>query len=570
MKSWDYKWQVVSSVIFGTFMVIMDATVVNVALPTLRTAFSTSGGGSIGQVQWVISGFVLAIGIVTPMAGLLADRFGIKRVYLLSLLGFTLASALCGFAPNLFLLIIFRILQGLAGGSALPLGTALLFSAFPPEERGLAFGVFGIPLVAAPALGPVIGGALVEYVNWRFIFFVNVPIGLLGVSIGWWLLRESKREGHVPIDYVGAILAFIAFGGILYGLSTGAPQGDSSTVAGSNAAGATGNWGTWQVILSLSVGVVALMIFVIWELHKRDEALLDVRLFRRPTFTIANVIGWICVIGFFGAEFLLPLYLQILRGLSPLQTGLLLLPLAIASGILSPFVGRLQDKIGPRLLVTLGFGLLIINTWQFSLLSLTESYVYIAFLLVLRGVALALVLQPTLLAALSGIGPRALPRASSLVNASRSIFQSLGVAMLATILASTTANQLSAFQPPKPTTFPPPADYPQIVQQAAAEAFQHAFLKGLGNAYFLTFLVAAAAFIIALFLPGWPFHKRQPSQALEAQSDEQGEPVYEGTSEHMGGSDVSASLSQSERMGSTGSAGRERPTTPGQAAGAGF
>ncbi|MFI5277520.1 MAG: MFS transporter, partial [Ktedonobacterales bacterium] len=126
MKRWPYKWQVVASVIFGTFMVIMDATIVNVALPTLRTVFSGSAGG-IGQVQWVISGFVLAIGIVTPMAGLLADRFGIKRIYLLSLLGFTLASALCGLAPNLFLLIVFRIVQGLAGGSALPLGTALLF-----------------------------------------------------------------------------------------------------------------------------------------------------------------------------------------------------------------------------------------------------------------------------------------------------------------------------------------------------------------------------------------------------------------------------------------------------------
>jgi DHA2 family multidrug resistance protein len=513
MKHWAYKWQVVASVIFGTFMVIMDATVVNVALPTLRTVFAGSGGADIGQVQWVISGFVLAIGIVTPMAGLLADRFGIKRVYLLSLLGFTLASALCGLAPNLFFLILFRIIQGLAGGSALPLGTALLFSAFPPEERGLAFGVFGIPLVVAPALGPVLGGALVEYANWRFIFFINVPIGLLGVSIGWWLLRESKREGHVPIDYLGGVLALLGFGGLLYGLSNGAPEstGGSGSGAATIATSTTGGWGSWQVILSLSVGGVCLILFGIWEFFKKDEALLDVRLFKSPTFTIANIIGWISVIGLFGAEFLLPLYLQVLRGLTPLQTGLLLLPLAISSGILSPFIGRLQDKIGPRLLVVAGFGLLIINTWQFSLLSLTESYAYIAFLLVLRGVALALVLQPTLLAALSGIGPRALPRASSLVNASRSIFQALGVALLATILVSTTTDQLKTFQSPKPSSFPPPPDYPQIVQQAGAEAFRHAFLQGLSNAYFLTFAVAAAAFVVALFLPGWPLRWKPPS-----------------------------------------------------------
>jgi DHA2 family multidrug resistance protein len=518
VKQWPYKWQVVASVIFGTFMVIMDATVVNVALPTLRTFFGGSSQASIDQVQWVISGFTLAIGIVTPMAGLLADRFGIKRVYLLSLLGFTIASALCGLAPNLPLLIFFRILQGLAGGSALPLGTALLFSAFPQEERGLAFGVFGIPLVAAPALGPVIGGALVEYVDWRYIFFVNVPIGLLGVSIGWWLLRDNKREGHVPIDYIGVLLAIIAFGGILYGLSNGAP--DSNAGSGATAITTSGGWGSWQVITSLSVGGVFLIAFIFWELFKKEEALLDIRLFKRPTFVIANVIGWISVTAFFGAEFLLPLYLQVLRNLSPLQTGLLLLPLALSSGVLSPFVGRIQDKIGPRVLVALGFGLLIINTWQLSLLTLDESYGYIAFLLVLRGVALGLVLQPTLLAGLSGIPPRALPRASSLVNSSRSIFQSLGVAILATILTITTTNQLSGFQPPQPTSTPPPPDYQQTVQQALTNAFHHAFLSGLSNAYFLTFVVAAAASVIALFLPGWPFGwKKAAAAAAQAEGE---------------------------------------------------
>ena len=516
MKRWPYKWQVVASVIFGTFMVIMDATVVNVALPTLRTAFAGSGGADIGQVQWVISGFVLAIGIVTPMAGLLADRFGIKRVYLLSLFGFTAASALCGFAPNLTLLIAFRIVQGLAGGSALPLGTALLFNAFPQEERGLAFGVFGIPLVVAPAVGPVLGGALVEYANWRDIFFVNVPIGLLGVLVGLYLLRESKAEGRVSIDYVGAFLAIVAFGGILYGLSNGAPSSTNQTP------GASSNWTTWPVLLSLAIGGAALVVFVIWELIQKDDALLDMRLFKRPTFVIANIIGWISVVAFFGAEFLLPLYLQILRGLTPLQTGLLLLPLAISSGILSPFIGGLQDRIGPRLLVAFGFGLLIVNTWQFSLLSLNESYVYIGLLLALRGVALAFVLQPTLLAALNGIAPRALPRASSLVNASRSIFQSLGVALLATILATVTSSQLSGFQPPKPTTFPPPPNYPQVVQQAINDAFHHAFLQGLSNAYFLTFGVAAAAFVVALLLPGWPFGwKRHKIESASSEAREE-------------------------------------------------
>ncbi len=528
MKRWPYKWQVVASVIFGTFMVMMDATVVNVALPTLRTVFANGQqGADIDQVQWIISGFVLALGVVTPLAGFLADRFGIKRVYLLSLLGFTIASALCGFAPNLPLLIGFRILQGLAGGSALPLGTALLFSAFPQQERGLAFGVFGIPLVMAPALGPVIGGALVEYANWRYIFFVNVPIGLFGVSLGWYLLRESKREGHVPIDVPGALLAILGFGSILYGFSNAAPSGEEGGAGQPTTASAAGNWTSPEVLIALGLGVFFLIIFALFQIRKGEDALLDLRLFKRPTFVAANLIGWISTIAFFGAEFLLPLYLQVLRGLTPLQTGLLLLPLAISSGLLSPFIGRLQDKIGPRVLVVSGFGLLVLNTWQLSSLTLDTSYGYLVFLLILRGVALGLALQPTLLAALSGIGPRALPRASSLVNSSRLIFQSLGVALLATILQTTTVNQLSGFQPPKPASFPPPPDYPQIVQQAAVNAFQHAFLQGVNHAYLLTFLVAAAASIIALFLPGWPL-RWQHGESAPVPAAGQGDPATQG------------------------------------------
>lgn len=491
MKKWDYKWQVVASVIFGTFMVILDATVVNVALTKLRDVFSAD----VAQIQWVISGFVLAVGVVTPLSGFLADRFGIKKIYLLSLLGFTIASLLCGLAPSLPFLIAFRILQGLGGGSVIPLGTAMLFGAFPPQERGLAFGIFGIPLVVAPALGPVLGGAFVEYLDWRLIFFINVPIGLLGIFVGSRLLREQKREGHVPLDFAGAFCAVVGFGALLYGFSNAAPSTDNTP---GKAATTTGGWNSPDVLISLGVGAFFLIIFAILQLRNKDEALVDLRLFKKPVFTIANIIGWITVIGFFGAEFLLPLYLQILRGLTPFQTGLLLLPLALSSGVLIPFVGKFQDKLGPRPLVTFGFLLLIVNTWQLSDLKTDTSLWYIGFLLVLRGVALACVIQPTQLAALSTVEPRGLPRASSLVNASRSIFQSLGVALLATVLQDTVSNNLANFHPTSATN----------AAQQSQQAFSGAFLGGLSNAYLLTFWVAAAAAIIALFLPGWPFQKK--------------------------------------------------------------
>jgi DHA2 family multidrug resistance protein len=312
---------------------------------------------------------------------------------------------------------------------------------------------------------------------------VNIPIGLAGILIGSQLLREQKREGQVPLDWVGALCSVVGFGAVLYGFSNASSKG----------------WSSFEVLFSLGVGIVFLLAFAFLQLRQKDEGLVDLRLFRKRTFIIANILGWITVVGFFGAEFLLPLYLQTLRGLSPLETGLLLLPLALSSGFLIPFVGKLQDKLGPRLLVTFGFLLLIVNTWQLSDLKLDTEYWYIILLLILRGVALAFVIQATQLAALSVVEPRGLPRASALVNASRSIFQSLGVALLATILQTTTSDTM--------TNFHPTALGPQAGTQAK-QAFANAFLGGLTNAYLLTFWIAAAAAVVALFLPGWPFSKK--------------------------------------------------------------
>lgn len=483
MKKWQYKWQVVASVVFGAFMIIMDATVVNVALKTLQSSFNTSISG----VQWVISGYALALGVVTPMSGFLGDKYGLKRVFLWSLGLFVFGSALCALAPTIEFLIAFRVIQGLGGGAAIPLATAMLFSAFPPQERGMALGIFGIPLVVAPALGPVLGGYFVEYLDWRLIFLINLPIGGLGIWLGSQLLREQKGQGKQRFDVVGIISSFIGFGALLYGLSAGSEDG----------------WGATNVVISLAVGVVFLLVFAVTEL-RRNDGLVDLRLFKNPIFTMSNVVGWVTTVAFFGAEFLLPLYLQVLRGLTALETGLLLLPLALISGVLIPFTGRLYDRIGARPLVALGFILLTFNTWQLSQIKLDTSIWYLGFLLVLRGAALACVIQPVQAAALSEVAPPKLPRASSLVNASRQVFQALGVAVLATILQNSLN---SAGSRPTAAGGPPSPE--------AIAAFQNTYLRGLENAYLATFWIAVVAVVLALLLPGWPFQKKaaQPAGA---------------------------------------------------------
>ncbi|MBE3567155.1 MAG: DHA2 family efflux MFS transporter permease subunit [Thermogemmatispora sp.] len=496
----NYRWKVLFSVVFGTFMVILDATAVNVALPTLQHVFKVP----VDQVDGVLTAYVLALGIITPLAGYLAERFGIKRMYLISLFLFVLGSVLCAFAPSLPWLVVFRALQGLGGGMLGPLGISLLFGAFPEKQRGLAFGLYGIPLVVAPASGPVLGGYFVEYLDWRYIFFINIPVGLAGLLLGFFWLRESRRGTAARLDLPGILLSVISFGTLLYAIQRGSSEG----------------WTSARILTLLSIGLLTFAVFVVVELFRRDP-LLDLRLFTRRTFTVASVIGWVSTIALFGAEFLLPIYLQSLRERTPLQAGLLVLPLAISSGIVTPLAGALYNRIGPRWLIFVGSLLLAVNTWGFAHLTLDASYTEIMALAAIRGVALGLTLQTTLTVALTGLKPAQLPRASSLLNATRNVFQSFGIAMLGTIVT----HQLTAYQDAARNDLHNAATalgqrFLQLVQvlqmrglpaaaaqkaaagQLLGSLVPQQFMQSINDAYIVTFWLALAVAVLALTLPG--------------------------------------------------------------------
>jgi len=510
-----YKWKVLISVIFGIFMIILDTTVVNVAFQTIRREYNTSLSNS----QWVISVYVLALGIATPMSGFLADRFGIKRMYVGGLAAFVIGSLLCGLAPtissSIWLLVAARALQGFSGGIAQPLGSAQLYRTFPPKEQGIALGYFGIALVVAPALGPILGGWLVDQGMWRWIFFINIPIGIVGVTLASRFLREYLPERKPTLDPLGLATAVVGFGSVLYAASIASDQG----------------WASAPVLTWFAVGGVALLAFALIELFVAKDPLLNLRLFGNPTFLTASLIGYVTVLGLFGAEFLMPVYLQALRGRSALQTGFTLLPLALTSGVITPLAGRLYDKIGPRMLVVTGFTLLALNTWQLSQIQGDTPIGWLLFLFALRGAALGLTVQTTFATALGSVPRSALARGSSLINGTRFVVQSIAVALLATVLASALspaikglqsqfqeqagpAAQAGAAQPfglcetpgvPADQNVPagvPAAARPQVrpvIEQACAE-----YLSGFESAYLLTFYVALVAIVIGLFMPGWP------------------------------------------------------------------
>jgi EmrB/QacA subfamily drug resistance transporter len=513
----ERKWKVLISVMFGIFMIILDSTIVNIAFPTLRREFNTT----LSQAQWVISIYVLSLGVTTPVSGFLADRFGIKRMYLLGLVIFAASSFLCGLAPSLGWLILARALQGFGGGISQPLGPAQLYRAFPPEEQGTALGIFGIALVFAPALGPILGGWLVDQRIWRVIFFINVPIGILGVILGSRFLLDYQADRKPSFDPLGLITAVIGFGSVLY----------AASIAG------TAGWTSPETITFFAVGVIALAAHAFIELRVAKDPMTQLRLFKKPVFLNASLVGYVATVALFGAEFLMPLYLQSYRGLTALETGFVLLAVAVTSGIATPLAGRIYDKIGPRMNLVVGFAILCINTWQLSKIEATTPTSYIVFLLALRGLAVGLTLQTSFVAALSSVPLNDLPRGSSLLNSTRFVIQAVAVAAMATIFSASISPQVRAqqdqFQSAEGTStarfgicetpgvkaennLPPGAGsrldaLPASAVDAARQKILSTLdmvcqqsMNGFENAYRWTFFFSIGALIIGSFLPGWP------------------------------------------------------------------
>ena len=513
----DSKWKVLISVMFGIFMIILDSTIVNVAFPTLRREY----GASLSDAQWVLSIYVLALGVTTPVSGFLADRFGIKRVYLLGLAIFTFGSFLCGLAPSMGTLIAARALQGFGGGLAQPLGPAQLYRAFPPKEQGTALGIFGVALVVAPALGPILGGWLVDVELWRAIFFVNVPIGILGVILGSRFLPNHRTDHHPRFDPFGLVTAVVGFGALLYAATSAETFG----------------WTGSATLAAFAIGMIVLVIHVIVELYLVKEPMLNLRLFTNPVFLNASLVGYVAAVALFGAEFLMPVYLQAFRGRTALETGFILLGVAATSAIATPLAGRLFDKIGPRMIVTTGFVILCINTWQLAQIRGDTAISYIVFLLALRGLAVGLTLQTTFTTSLSSIPLNMLPRGSSLLNSTRFVVQAISVAALATVLTSTLSADVKAQQDQaqetltvsttrfgicetpgvKPEDNLPPGAAASLTALSAstAQAAKTKILSGLQRAcdesmrgfeatYLITFYASLGALLLGLFLPGWP------------------------------------------------------------------
>lgn len=410
----QYKHVVAVAFVLGLFMDILDTTIVNVALPQLGRDFDAPTN----TIEWVVTGYLLSLALWIPASGWLGDRFGTKRIFVFALVMFTAASALCGAAWNIESLVAFRILQGVGGGMLTPVGTTMLYKAYPPIERPKASSILSMVTVLAPAIGPVLGGFLVEKADWRWIFLVNVPIGVAGVVFSLVYLREERHHAPGAFDLPGFVLAGAGLALVLYGLAEGPAKG----------------WGSAVVVGALVAGVAAGVALVLVELRAR-EPMLDLRLLADRSFRTPNIVSFCSYGALIGVLFLLPQYLQGPRGLTPLESGLTTFPQAFGVIAMARLVGaKLYPVVGPRRIAAVGTAGVGVISLLFLKVGLETSQWAIRALMLTRGLFIGMIFIPVQAAAFARIPPDKTGRASALFQVQRQAGAAAGVAILATIL----------------------------------------------------------------------------------------------------------------------------------------
>ncbi len=414
-----YKWLLLGNVMFGTFMAVLDGTVVNTSLPKIMASF----GIGLDKVQWIVTAYMLAMAVMLPTSGWLADKFGYKRMYFLGLLLFTSGSLLCGLSPNENALIAARIIQGMGAGTLQPLGMAIISREFPVRQRGLALGFWGIAAAASVSFGPTIGGFIIDNFSWQWIFGINIPIGILAMIFTIIIQSEYKNPVKRKFDPVGFISVTVFLPLTLYALS--------ETTAATNSAG----WHAPYILLCAAISIVALAVFITVEFTVKDP-IIDLRLLGNHNFGLAQILMVFFSLGMFGSTFLLPVYLQNSMGYTALQAGSVFLPVGIIQGVIAPISGRISDKINPKLPIIIGIFLMAFSFYLNSKLSYLSEMKSIMISLYVRGFGMGFTFTALNTVSLLEISREKMAQASGISNSIRQLGGSLGVAILATMLTT--------------------------------------------------------------------------------------------------------------------------------------
>ena len=463
LASENRKWWTLGAVAFALFMIMLDNTVVNVALPSIQRSLRAE----ISELEWIVSAYALTFAVLLLSGGKLADMFGRRRVFLLGLAVFALSSLLCGLAPDAHVLIVARAVQGVGAALMMPATLAIISATFPPKERGLAIGIWAGVSAMALAIGPLVGGLLTEHVDWSWIFYINVPIGALGIVAGRIIIQESRDMSRVQsLDVPGLVTNAAALFALTFGLIEANRYGwTSPTILGLFAAAAAG-----------------LAAFAAIE-HRRRAPMLDLSLFRSSTFTGANIVAFLVTLAMFGVFFFMSIFVQRILGYSPVEAGAIFLPMTVLIILIAPPAGKLSDKVGSRWLMAGGLTLVGGSLVIFSRLGVDSGFWDMLPGLLLGGIGMASVMTPMSAAVMSSVPVDKAGVASGVLNTSRQIGGALGIAMMGALLTSRESSAL-----------------------AAGASAPEAFLDGFRLALLVAAVIAFAGAVVAALLVRKVYH----------------------------------------------------------------
>lgn len=408
------KWLILLVLIIGSFMSTLDTSIANIAVPKIMSVF----GVSLDEVKWILTAYTLTLGAIVPVTGYLGDVFGSKKMFLFALVTFTIGSFLCGMAWSNGAMIVFRIIQAIGGGMIMPVAMTTMMQTFSKDKLGTAVGFWGIAVLAAPAIGPTLGGYILEKLDWRIIFYINVPIGVLGIFMSLICLKDSPKKAFSKFDYIGFITSTISIVSILYVL------GEGSSI----------DWKDIKNSLLLTIGIFSMIIFIINELSTEDP-LIELRVLKNIEFTISQIVQCLLFSVLMAVMYIMPLYLQNMRYYTPLETGVILLPSAMASALVMPISGKIYDKIGAKIPATIGIFILIVSSYKLACINMDTTKLYIEVVMTIRNIGIGLSMMPITTAGMNAVvDPNLAGKASALNNTVKQIAGSLGITITTTLI----------------------------------------------------------------------------------------------------------------------------------------
>jgi EmrB/QacA subfamily drug resistance transporter len=417
------KWWTLGAVAFGLFMIMLDNTVVNVALPAIQEDLAAD----LSELQWIVTGYALTFAALLLSGGKLADLFGRRLIFVVGLAIFTLSSLACGLADSGEMLIGARIVQGVGAALMNPATLSIISATFPAHQRGMAIGIWAGVSALALAIGPLVGGLLTDHASWHWIFFINVPVGVLAIAASLLLIDETKdTSAEQRLDLPGLLTSGIGLFSLTYGLIEANTYG----------------WTSGRILAAFAIGVVGLVAFVLLERHQRAP-MLDLSLFRNSTFAGANGVMLLVALAMFGVFFFVSLYMQNVLGYSAVQAGAAFLPMTLLIVLIAPVAGRTSDRFGSRWMMGTGMTLLAVQLFYFSRLGLQESYWTLLPAMLIGGVGMALVMTPAAAAAMSGVPVDKAGVGSAVLNSSRQVGGSIGIAVMGAIIAHEAGGSLA-------------------------------------------------------------------------------------------------------------------------------